>query len=379
MKFLRSDWLLGALQLAFVIFVLAVSFMIVLALGKVQDSREPLTADITKEKAISVSVMMPRLETFTPSLNLNGVVNSQAQIQIAAQVGGRVLDIAPNFKPGGEITAGSELFRIDPADYVLAVEAAEAEIAAAKSSLAQTEAEAALAIEEWNELYPGENIPDLAARRPQIEAAKARLQGAIASKKASELSLSRTKVLAEDNLRIVSTQLSVGQLIAPNQAVGMAYPLNSIEISVPLSLEELSVITPVIGREATITPTNGDAFRVMGRVVRQDAALDSTTRLSGLFIKPEKIASLSVGEFVRVSVQGDAIEDAMMIPKTAFSERGTVWVVVNGRLAPRHVVEIGESDAYTYVRRFHAGDGVVIVPPGNLFEGMNVAMRGDKD
>lgn len=376
-KVFRLNWLVGVFQLVFVIAVLALAFMIVGALGKIQDRRAPLQAEIADHEALAVSVQQPHQNSYVPVLDLNGVVAAQSQVSIAGQVGGRVVMVSEKFKAGGEIARGELIFRIDPADYKLAVESAEAEIAAARSSLAQIEAEATLAVEEWEALYPGQPISELAARKPQIAAAKAALQAAEAARKKAELALSRTNIYASEDIRILSSQLTIGQIVAANQSVGTAFPVSAIEITAPLSLEDAAIISPAIGRTVTIIQSTGPAWQVSGEVVRQDAALDGKTRLSTLFIKPDFEHDLSVGTFVKVRVEGSPVEDAMFIPKSAFSERDQVWVVSNDRLSPRIVNVLGEEDAYSVVRRFHAADGVVTIPPGNVFEGMEVSIRSE--
>lgn len=373
----RSDWLLGLGQMVFVVFVLGLAFLIVGALGNMQEKKEPLNSNVSEHEALSLSVITPARQTFQPIVTINGIVNTQAETTISAQVGGKVLSVADNFKPGGKFKAGDTLFQIDPSDYRLNIESANAEIAAAQSSLAQLEAEAKLAIEEWLALYPSEDIPDLAARRPQIDAANARLQSAEATRAKAELSLSRTRIRASADITILETQLSVGQVVSPNQVLGRAYPHDALEIVASLSQEDLETISPVIDRSATITGSARSSMAISGKVVRRDASLDPRTRLATLYLVPDVIDTLPVGSFVKVSISGDDVANAMLIPKTAYSRRGEVWVVSNGRLSPRNVIQIGETETSYVVTQFHAAEGVVISPPINAFEGQEVKIRGE--
>ena len=375
MKFLKSEWTIGAFQLVFVIAVLAISLLLVGALSKLQDKRSPVTSEIAEHGAVELSVMMPEQKAFTPALTLNGVVQTQLRTNIAAQVGGKVVEVSPAFKPGGELKKGDMLFRIDRSDYALSVETANAEIAAAKSSLAQLEAEAALAVQEWTSLYPNEDIPDLAAKKPQIAAANARLQSAEAARKQAELALQRTKVVAHENIRILSTQLSIGQIISPNQTVGNAFPIDGLEISAPISQSDEAVISPVVGRKAELTGKSGAMEPMTGEIVRKDPSLDERTRLANLYIRPDSFDGLSVGEFMTVQVEGNVVSDAMFIPKSALSRNNEVWVVANNRLNARQVTQIGETETQVVVRRFHAADGLVILPPGDAAEGLEVTIR----
>lgn len=373
----RSDWLLGLGQLVFVIFVLGLALLIVNSLGNMQDKKEPLKSNVSEHEALSLSVITPTRQTFKPVVTINGTVNAQAETTISAQVGGKVISVADNFKPGGKFKAGDTLFQVDPSDYKLNVESANAEIAAAQSSLAQLRAEAKLATEEWTALYPSEEIPALAAREPQIDAANARLQSAKATRAKAELSLSRARVRASSDLTILQTQLSTGQVISPNQVLGRAYPQDALEILASLSQDDLAILDPVIGRTATVTVSGSGSSPISAKVVRRDASLDPRTRLATLYLVPETFDVLPVGSFVKVSIAGDDVEKAMLIPKTAYSRRGEVWVVSNGRLSPRNVIEIGETETSYVVTQFHAAEGVVVSPPINAFEGQDVMIRGE--
>lgn len=375
----KKNWLFGVIQLAFVILVLAMAFLIVAVLGRVQDTRQPLSQEVAQHDAISVSVELPRPGTFTPHVKLNGVVEAQAEISISAQVGGRVIEVSPSLRPGGEIRKGELLFRIDPSDYRLSVQSAEAEIASAQSSLAQAETDAQLALEEWELLYPDEPISDLAARIPQLEAAKARLQAAQSAKQQAELSLNRTRVIAEQDIRILTSRLTVGQLVGTNQSVGTAFPINSIEISAPASLAEIAVIKPVTGRTAQIESASVPGDVSQGTIVRQDAALDGRTRLSTLYIQPDDTDEIAVGTFVNVLVDGEAVPDALYLPKTAFTKQNQVWVVANGQLQSRTVIRLGQTEDQIVVQSFDIGEGVVVNPPNDAMSGTAAKIRQDEE
>ena len=51
-----------------------------------------------------------------------GTAEAKTKVEIAPQVSGAVVSINPQFTAGGFISAGKEIFRIDPRDYALVVE-----------------------------------------------------------------------------------------------------------------------------------------------------------------------------------------------------------------------------------------------------------------
>ena len=55
-----------------------------------------------------------------------GVVESARETMLAAEVGGRVMEISPAFKRGGTVKKGERLVQIDPADFRATLAAAAA-------------------------------------------------------------------------------------------------------------------------------------------------------------------------------------------------------------------------------------------------------------
>ena len=377
MSGLSRNFLIGLAQLIFVAVVLFVTLATVKMLEKSQGSAVPINVDLAEHGILSVSVMQPPEFSYTPVLELNGAMQSTSNVSLAAQVNGKVVAVGAGFRPGGEVDKGDLLFQLERADYELALEAANAEIASAESSLAQLESEAVLAVQEWRDLYPDEVIPDLAAKRPQIAAAEAALDSAISAKNQAALSLQRTRVLAPANMLIETTHLSVGQFVASGQVVGVGLPLDGLEINAPISEAELTIISPIQGRDVLLS--NGvDRPPVKGTIVRQAAGLNSTTRLGAVYVAPDDPNSFPIGAFVDVLIEGNEEPNAYSIPKSALSERGLVWVVSHGRLVSRRVIQIGETDDALIVRRFHTGEGLVVLPPVDVAAGTEVTIRGAK-
>lgn len=369
-------WLMGIFQLIFVVAIIAAAIGLSQALKMQVSGDAPAVADMRGDADISVRLADLRSLSYTPQIRINGTVQASAEVSVSPQVSGEITRVSGAFRPGTEIPKGALLFEIDRADYVLAVQRAEAEIASARSDLQQLEAEAALAIEEWEELFPGREVNDLAARIPQIEAAKARLDSAIANKSTAELSLQRTRVYAPVAARVMSSSLDIGQIVSPGQTVGRLVALESIELSVPVSLDQLSVIEPPIGRIASYRRRGGGAAEA-AEIVRLDATLDSRTRLSNLYMLPNQQDGLRIGDFVDVIIEGDEVEQALRLPATALTGQSTLWVLEGNRLASRKVIVLGEEEGgdALIVRSFDVADGVIALPPLEAEEGQSVSVR----
>ena len=370
-------WVIGLIQLVFVIGVIGGAVGLSQALKAQVSDRAPQIADM--REAATVSIRLADLETldYVPTLRANGTVQATAEVSVSPQVSGEIKRVSAQFRPGSEIQKGSLLFEIDRADYLLAVERAEAEIASANSDLQQLEAEARLAIQEWEELFPGREVNELAARVPQIEAANARLGSAIANKKTAELSLQRTRVYAPVNARVLASTLDIGQIVSPGQVVGRLVASDSIEIAVPLSRDELAVIDPAIGRSMAFARRDEGGPVSSATVVRVDASLDARTRLSNLYATPDVETGFRIGDFVDVTIQSDSVPGAIALPSTALTGQSDLWVLEDNALSPRTITILGERDEGRIViaAPFDTADGVVALPPLDAEPGQVVSVR----
>ena len=356
----------GAFQLVFVIAVVGSAVLLSISL-------RPDASDIQPQAAVSrvsVSVIEPAPTAFKPRVKLNGVVESRTITSIVPQVAGRVVQVSPSFQPGATVSKGEILFVIDSSDYELAVDRTLAEIEIARSELARLEAEGAAEREVWKGNYPDRPIPDLIARIPQIAAAKARIHSGEAARAAARLDLERTVVRAPSDARILETQLDVGQVVGSNAAVGSLFSTASLEVSVPVSADELQRIGPVEGRRAVIAPPTGP--EIEGTVVRKAASLDERTRLGTLFIVSDEPAALTLGEFVSVEIYGIPTENAYRLPPAALTSRDQLWVVDDGQLVERRVEILGRESNTLVVSAFDPADGVVAIPPADVRAGLQV-------
>jgi len=362
----------GWFQLLFVVGVVGAAVLLSVSLKPESSSRfasgqlEPLV----------VTVVEPNQIAYEPIVSLNGVVESRTITQVIPQVGGRVTDVSPVFRAGSEFAKGDVLFRIEAADFELAVERTLAEIEAARSELAQLEAEATAEKQVWSQQYADREIPALIARVPQIAAAKARIHSGEAARATAELSLNRTVVRAPFDGRVLDTQLDVGQVVGAGAAVGSIFSKDSLEIAVPVSNKELALIGDAIGRPATIVREgNASATAV---VVRQAAALDQQTRLSKLFLAANSGDALILGDFVGVEIRGRLAPEVFGVPAGSLTSGDQVWVVEAGTLREREVEIVGSEGDVVFLRSFDIGQGVVAVPPSNVRDGLPVAVESER-
>lgn len=138
-------------------------------------------------------------------------VESLNEARLSAQVSARVLRIP--VRPGQFVAAGELLLELDPADYDIRVQAAQARLDAASAGLDM----ARLRAERARRLAPDNFVSEdqLLEAETRYRQAQAELAGAGQDLAASELELSRTRILAPFPAVVTERLIGVGALAAP--------------------------------------------------------------------------------------------------------------------------------------------------------------------
>ncbi len=335
-----------------------------------------------------------------------GTVRPDREIDLVPQVGGRIVWISEQMETGGFFSAGQELARIDPEDFELAVDQAEAEVARALYQLEIARGEAEVAAEEWERLRAvgGPEPSDLALHIPQVRLAEATLKAARARLREARLRLERTRLRAPFAGRVRSTDLDLGQYVSPGRGVARLYGIERAEVPVPVPDEELAWID-VPSPPASPRPLAADAppperpheaggqvllrarhagrdHTWKGRVVRTEGQVDPRSRMVNLIVEVDEpygprdsaTAPLLVGLFVEVEIQGRPLTAVRTIPRRALHDGGRVWLAEDGRLRrqPVEVVHLGREEALV---RFDAAPGARVITSQlrGVTDGMAVA------
>lgn len=371
----RRHRLVGLLQIGLIIGVILVALAVNMLLSRSASGPGRVAQG---GRDIVVEVVVPEVRTEPIIVDETGTVQVRAYVNLSPQVGGRVIEVAPDLAAGGTFESGDVLFRIDPSDYAFARERARADVLSAESTLELELAEAETARREWELVNPGEEIPPLVARTPQIRQARAALASARAALEAAETDLRRVDYSLPFDGRVVSTSVAEGQTLAANQNYGQVYRLSALEIAVPVSIETLALLDPVVGRAARVKIGNA-SDTVRGEVIRQEAELDAQTRFATLIVGFDEAPRLLPGAFGEVEIDGGVVRDAVVVPPVAVGNGGRVWVVEQGVLQERRPTIIWQNDTEVVVRAFDVADGVVTTPLAAPAAGFPVRVVGRRE
>ncbi|MGI9328759.1 MAG: efflux RND transporter periplasmic adaptor subunit [Pseudomonadales bacterium] len=362
--------IVGLLQLlAVVVFIVsAVLFAREDEHTQVPAAAESVLAD-TAVKPLFVATLQPQSARSTLQVQTTGSVVVRNYVSLVSQITGRVESISPTLRPGGAFSAGQPMLAIDPQDFELAVAQAEADVSQARANLELLRAQSEAAITNYALLHGNKPVPPLVAKRPQIAQGEAQLDAAQARADIARLDLTRTTIALPFAGRVVESMAEVGQLLTRGQAFGRVFAVDAIEVVVPVSMEEVQKLAPVLSRTAQVL-SESQVFRA--QVSRQSAELDERTRFARLYLSFDENADLPPGAFVEVILEGPSVEDTFRLPIAAQQPGDGIWVVRQGKLSAATPQILDKTTAEIVVAAFDAAEGVVLGAVPGASEGLAV-------
>lgn len=349
-----------------------------------------------KETLPEVSVYRLEPVDYQVWLRSQGTVQARTESSLVSEVRGKVVNVASAFRAGGFFEQGEILLEIDKRDYETAVISAEATLARAKLALAEEEANAAQARTDWNRLNPGVEPPELVRREPQLAQARADVASAEARVENARLNLERTMITAPYAGRILEKRVDIGQFVNSGSVLAEIYAVDYAEIRLPLSEREIGYIdVPELYRndsdpvqsmpKVTLTTTIGNQLlQWTGRIVRAEGAFDVHSRqlffvaqVDDPYLKQDDgRPPLKVGSFVQARIEGEILENSIVIPRELYRKNEYVVVIEDDGTLRRKSIEIEWSDEENLVisSGLSPGDRVCLTHLSFPSEGMKVAV-----
>ncbi|MCC6143511.1 MAG: efflux RND transporter periplasmic adaptor subunit [Candidatus Hydrogenedentes bacterium] len=332
---------------------------------------------------------------FDREVEAYGTVLPAQEVTIVPEVSGRIIEVHPALQPGGLVSQGDVLVRIDPEEYDLAIARAEGALAEAEAALEVERGRQLVAEREWD-LF-GKDLPDaakgqaLALREPQLRQAEARIASAKSLVEQAKLDLARTTIRAPFDALVLEESVDIGQQAAPGSPIASLAGTDTFWVQASLPTSRLTAgLDAAENEDATVRIYREGAARgeepITGRLLRHTGQVDPAGRMAQLLIEvndPLAINAdladhppLSLNSYVRAALAAGRIEDAIISPRKAMRENGEVWVMDKENTlqvrGPDILWRQGEKLAVRDV--FTTGDRVVVSPLADLLPGMAVRL-----
>ena len=327
------------------------------AIWLIQNPPKPMTMEM-RPVLIQVRGTVLKKTTFPVIVRSQGMAQPSTQSTLIPEVSGKVISVSPKFDEGGFFKAGEQLIELDRVDYETALVVAKSAEAQARTLLAEEQARADQAAEDWKALGRPGTASDLALRKPQLAQARAAVEARSAEVVKAQRDVDRTVIRAPYDGQVLEQSINVGQFVSPGTTLGKVFSTDYFEVRLPLperDLRFLNLPEHYEDQTASAKPlTVHLRANVAGKSVRWDAAIhrvesaiDGATRqLVAVARVPEPYASkgdgvppLKIGQFVEADVVGDSLQDVFIIPRSVVRAGNEIILITKQNTLHRTRIE----------------------------------------
>lgn len=334
-----------------------------------------------------VEVVPLAVETVSFTIRSQGTVRPRTETVLSAEVAGVIVHMSPKFIAGGVFAEDEVLLEIDPTNYAVAVDQAEA------------------LVEQRRIEYEGARKLRSQGYRAEAEyaAAAAALASAEAELVRARRNLERTKIRLPYAGMVRAKEADLGQYVTTGSRLGVTFATDAAEVRLPLTDADLAFVDlpstraisgsgEAAGPPVTLTAERKGVVRAWeGRIVRSEGVVDERTRVTyavariddpyGLGAGGDPDVALPMGTFVSAEIQGTTVRDVMRVPRSAL--RGNRQLVIaddNNRVEIRNVDVLRADAEYAYVSAgVSPGERLILTVLENPINGMHVRTEPDDD
>ena len=333
-----------------------------------------------------VSVSEVVNQTYRASVNAYGEVRSRNQLNLTTQVSGKVIYLSDKFLSGNTLKKGELLTKLEPIVYQQALADAKAYLAETSLTLAQEKLNSQQAAEEWQQSgLANEQASELVLRKPQLAAAKASYQKAVAQVDKAKYDLAQTQLKAPFDALVVSRSVQMGSNLQAGNLVAELYDTALFEVSLPLSQHQWQLLPFAVEKQldiakaaVTLTDENG-LTSWHADVGRTEQHIDTENRQRSLIAEITNPIQLEhplfPGTFVQATIKGISVDNLWKLPASALIDDKTVWSVDSNNQLEKMTVNVvfAEADG-VYVKPLVLTDKATIVsrPLASYLAGMKV-------
>lgn len=313
-----------------------------------------------------------------------GQIMGTDEVKIQSRVSGSIVE---KYIVGGQsVVAGQPLYRIDSRQYESALLQAQAVLAQSEATLGNARTDLA----RYQQLYASAAVSEqtLSTQQAQVNAYEAAVAANAALVRQAQENLDDTVIYAPMSGQLSVDDVAMGTFVSAGTttlvSMGTSNPIFaqfSLSENEYLDLVEQAAKTGGIGATIVeLTLSNGSKYPIIGHIVTSDRALAAQTgtlTVKALFDNPDGL--LLPGMFARVSLIGDVIPNAVLVPERAVQQllgKSFVMLVGSDNKAVARTITLGDKIGSYYVVKdgLDSSDIVVVEGITTLQEGGDLAV-----
>ncbi|WP_020594264.1 efflux RND transporter periplasmic adaptor subunit [Kiloniella laminariae] len=288
------------------------------------------TADIARTETFAplplVSFELVQTGPETLEITSFAEIRPRWSAELRAAVSGKINRVHNSALAGEVIDKGTALVEIENSRYLAELSAADLARKEADLELLKAKNANYLAQKEF-ERSSRKAPNDFALKIPQLEIAKQLVASAEARVRAARQQLNDTMILAPFPAFVTRRFVSPGQMVNEGDPLVMLVDNTRFELEAEIGRRDWTLLQkPFAGLEAKVTGQAGEVI-ALARIRRGGGFLDEATRQYKIFLDIEEADTSKVlsGDFVKLSLPGVTISEALDIPASSLTKDGYLW------------------------------------------------------
>lgn len=340
---------------AVAIIVVGISSMVLLAATKEQTNKREI-----KRTVRQVEVTELDFGQHTLKVHGNGTIESQNKLDLVSFVGGQVVYSRENLKSGMLVNQGDILLVIDNREAKNRLQQAKSGlINSIVALIPQLKGTGDNAIyNKWNQYLASldmgktPDLPEITDSQERIRVSMHNVFNQFSMVKNAEINLERHTIRAPFNGYLIADGAILGAWISPGQPVVSLVDPYNLEVSVPLTISDLDLISETENARAIVRPTEDHTKQVEAVLKRQNVHIErnsQTVRVHVELVNEDLDPAFLPGNYMDVYINGNQLEYVDVLPRDVIAPGPYVYTLEDSVLA-KYPVKVLASQ----------GDSVVI-------------------
>lgn len=373
------------------------------------------------EKAWPVAVIPAVVSNISPKRRFFGTVVASREVELRAEVKGRVLEVNNSFVDGGIVKKSDLLASIDPFEYSLQLREREAELVEARSRLTELEAEYESAITilardkeqvtlrkkdlgRRQSLVKRKNVSEksfddaklaLNDARQKVETGfrnTKKFKANIASQQATirrrllaiqraRRDLQNARILAPFDGFLTEVKASVGRYVSVGDRLARLIRADGMEVKFQIGTAQfgrLAAGQELIGKPVEVIWQGDEHTIYLATIKRFESIVDPSIGGVSLFAEVTNLnrdSRLRPGAFVEVYLKDQQFKSVIKVPETAYHE-GSVYTISEDRLKKIPVSVVSRIDDQLIIYgEFTPGEKIVTTSFNGIGPGLKVTIQ----
>ncbi len=364
--------------------VLGIVFIVILggtlSFSRFLISQKELPAQRPKPEVKNYVKAIPvRYESVPVAIEVFGRVGSSQQLNLVAEVGGKLLPGNVALKEGTNFRQGSVLAKINNSEQLLSLQSRKSNfLNLVATAIPDIKIDFAESYTQWESYY---NRIDLDKDLPIIPSnlspkAKAFLatKGILSeyySIKSLEDNLKKYTLIAPYNGSIQTVSIEVGSVVNPGSTIASIIRTDKLELKVPIELGDIDNIS--MGTKVIMYQEGNERKKWNGVVVRKADFVDANTQSVNVYVSIDSPnGDVYDGMYLRAVIPGKTVKEGMRIQRSIVQNKTEVFVVEDDRLQTKQINIAQITQDEVVFNGLEPGAMLVVDAPSNASNNMKV-------